>query len=120
MSDDKADFCVLFRLFFQKIRKLLSKEYNELAKEYPFLEKDYIDIESIDNPPKEFLDALYEIGKIIVMKNNNSISDETLKTAAMEVYKNIYEGGLKERELNKMMEDTDLYRTLAFAPKNVK
>ena len=42
--------------------------------------------------------------------------NEILKSAISEVYKDVYEGGLRKEEIDKMIEDTEKIRTVEFGP----
>ena len=114
--DDLVDFKGYFSDFFKKIENIFPKEFNALVEKYPCISSKNIfsSINSLSNLPQDFLEGLYEIAKLIVSKNNNSISDEILRSAIEEVYKDVYEGGLKKEELDKMFEDTEHYRAVEF------
>lgn len=114
--DDLVDFKGYFSDFFKKIENIFPKEFNALVEKYPCISSINIfsSIDSLSNLPQDFLEGLYEIAKLIVSKNNNSISDEILRSAIEEVYKNVYEGGIKKEELDKMFEDTEHYRAIEF------
>lgn len=114
--DDLVDFKGYFSDFFKKIENIFPKEFNALVEKYPSISSINIfsSINSLSNLPQDFLEGLYEIAKLIVSKNNNSISDEILRSAIKEVYKDVYEGGLKKEELDKMFEDTEHYRAVEF------
>lgn len=116
--DDLVDFKGYFSDFFKKIENIFPKEFNVLVEKYPCISSRNIFsiINSLSNLPQDFLEGLYEIAKLIVSKNNNSISDEILRSAIEEVYKDVYEGGIKKEELDKMFEDTEHYRTVEFIP----
>lgn len=115
--DDVADIQQLLLNFFKKIKEIFPNEYKELTTKYPSISEDKLDINNPYDLPEELLNFIYEIAKLVSSKNNNKISDETLKKAISEVYKDVYVGGLKQEELNKMMEDTNLFRSVEFAPR---
>ena len=65
---------------------------------------------------EELQDVIYEVASIISSKNNNRIDNDKLKGAIRVVYKNAYEGGLKEEEIDKMIKDTEERRIVEFGP----
>ena len=115
---DLIDFKGYFSDFFKRMEKIFPKEFNALVEKYPCISPKNVfsDIYSLSYLPQDFLEGLYEIAKLIVSKNNNSISDEVLRSAIEEVYKDVYEGGLKKEDLDKMFKDTEHYRTVEFIP----
>lgn len=115
---DLIDFKGYFSDFFKRMEKIFPKEFNALVEKYPCISPKNVfsDIYSLSYLPQDFLEGLYEIAKLIVSKNNNSISDEVLRSAIEEVYKDVYEGRLKKEDLDKMFKDTEHYRTVEFIP----
>ena len=110
MKDDVNKFYYFFKEVLYKIKRLFNEEYNELMKKYPILNKNGFGLKSIYRLDDELIEAIYEVGKLITSKNNNKIENETLISAVKEIYKDKYEGGLKEEELNKILEDTERTR----------
>ena len=104
----------IFSGFLEEFSKLFPNEYKKITKKYSILKKPYYGIKDIYKINEEIQDAIYQVATVISSKNNNKINNDTLKRVINEVYKNVYEGGLKDEEINKMLEDTEDRRMIEF------
>lgn len=88
---------------FRKIEKLDSKFVNELKTNYQI-----DDIEEFSNEVTEtekLRSLLFDMGNYIVKKNNNTITGKTLISAIKEVYKDVYVGGLTDKDIKDIISE---------------
>ena len=110
------DFHYVFNEFLGEFSKLFPEDVKHIKEKYPCLDEQNYGIINIYKMSYELKEAIYEIAVIIITKNNKKIDNEMLKSAISEVYKDVYEGGLKKEEIDKMIEDTERVRTVEFGP----
>lgn len=111
-----SDFHYIFNSFLGEFSGLFPEEYKKITEKYSILKEPYFGIKDIHKINEELQDVLYEVASIVSSKNNNKIDNDTLKRAISVVYKDVYEGGLKEEEIDKMIEDTEEKRIVEFGP----
>ena len=109
-----SDFHYILKSFLDDFSKLFKEEYKMIKEKYSVLEEPYYGIKDVYKLKEELQNVIYELASIISKKNNNRIDNDTLKRAISVVYKDVYEGGLREEELNKMIEDTEERRMVEF------
>ena len=109
-----SDFHYILKSFLDDFSKLFKEEYKMIKEKYSVLEEPYYGIKDVYKLKEELQNVIYELASIISKKNNNRIDNDTLKRAKSVVYKDVYEGGLREEELNKMIEDTEERRMIEF------
>ena len=117
-NESVLDFYHVFNSFLGEFAKLFPDDYKKIIEKYTFLNKINYGIKDIYNLGDELQELIYLVANKISSKNNNKISNDKLKRAIEVVYKDIYEGGLKVEEINKMMNDTEEDSIVEFGHKN--
>lgn len=118
INDDAIlDLYIVLNNFLTEFGKLFEKEYAIIKRKYPCLEEPKFKIKNIYKLSDELKNVLYEVADIISSKNNKKISESILRDAIKVVYKDAYENGIREEELDKMMNDTEERRIIEFGPK---
>lgn len=110
--DELLEFFTFFRNFLEKFSSLFPSESKRIKEKYPCLLEDKFGIDSIYNLGPALTNAIYEIGNVIIENNNNKVSNEQLRPAIESVYADVYEGGLREEELDSMFETTEKSRIM--------
>ena len=118
INDDAAsDLYIVLNNFLDEFAKLFKVEYANIKERYPILEEQKYKIKDIYKLSDELKNLLYEVASIISTKNNKQISENQLRDAIRIVYKDVYENGIREEEIDKMMKDTEDKRIAEFGPK---
>ena len=108
------DFHYIFDSFLEEFSKLFPNDAKRIKEKYPCLDDSKYGIKNIYKMGDDIKNAIYEIALIVTSKNNKRIDNDTLKKAISVVYKDAYEGGLKEEEIDRMIEKTEEGRMIEF------
>lgn len=116
--------------YLKNIKVLFPNEYKQLLEIYPYIEKSYsdwpfkneyylglngnLDEKDIAKIINDISSLLNDLSILILSKNNNQVSRETLYNAIKEVYSEVYVGGLSEEQIKEMMEHTDKHEIMEY------
>ncbi len=115
-TDELNEFYNFFTEFMKNFKTLFPDESKKIIEKYPCINEKNFGIDSIYNLGDNLTLAIYEIGITIVNRNNNKISQEQLKEGVKEVYKDVYDGGLRDNELEEILRKTEDSKTVENGP----
>ena len=105
--DEVEIFYNFFKKFFSKLCLLFPDECNNIRNNHPCISSYNFSLDSIYELGDDVTSMIHDVGSLIVSKQNNAVSRESLRSAIKEVYSNIYENGLSDDDVDLFFKTTD-------------